>query len=69
MLPEEQAENSRYLFELGPARYGYCEDILDKIQALSFQGRPKRQDRGRRNTARRQGLRGDREGAGHRGRP
>ncbi|MFO8003490.1 glutamate synthase-related protein [Thioalkalivibrio sp.] len=38
MLPEEQAENSRYLFELGPARYGYSEDILDKIQALHFKG-------------------------------
>jgi glutamate synthase domain-containing protein 2 len=38
MLPEEQAENSRYLFELGPARYGYSEGILDKIQALHFKG-------------------------------
>jgi glutamate synthase domain-containing protein 2 len=38
MLPEEQAENSRYLFELGPARYGYSEDILDKIQAFHFKG-------------------------------
>jgi len=38
MLPEEQAENSRYLFELGPARYGYSEDILEKIQAFHFKG-------------------------------
>ncbi|MGM0678161.1 MAG: glutamate synthase-related protein [Pseudomonadota bacterium] len=38
MLPEEQAENSRYLFELGPARYGYSEDILDKVQAFHFKG-------------------------------
>ena len=38
MLPEEQAENSRYLFELGPARYGYSEDILHKIQAFHFKG-------------------------------
>ena len=38
MLPEEQAGNSRYLFELGPARYGYSEDIMDKIQAFHFKG-------------------------------
>lgn len=38
MLPEEQAENSRYLFELGPARYGYSEAVLDKVQAFHFKG-------------------------------
>ncbi|TVP92185.1 MAG: glutamate synthase [Thioalkalivibrio sp.] len=38
MLPEEQAENSRYLFELGPARYGYSEELLDKVQAFHFKG-------------------------------
>ncbi len=38
MLPEEQAANSRYLFELGPARYGYSDDILDKVQAFHFKG-------------------------------
>lgn len=38
MLPEEQAENSRYLFELGPARYGYSEELLEKVQAFHFKG-------------------------------
>ncbi|WP_040406053.1 glutamate synthase-related protein [Ectothiorhodospira sp. PHS-1] len=38
MLPEEQAENSRYLFELGPARYGYSEALLEKVQAFHFKG-------------------------------
>jgi glutamate synthase domain-containing protein 2/CDGSH-type Zn-finger protein len=38
MLPEEQAASSRYLFELGPARYGYSEQVLDKVQAFHFKG-------------------------------
>ncbi|AHE98387.1 glutamate synthase-related protein [Thioalkalivibrio paradoxus] len=38
MLPEEQAENSRYLFELGPARFGYHDEILDRVQAFHFKG-------------------------------
>ncbi|MGM0554479.1 MAG: glutamate synthase-related protein [Pseudomonadota bacterium] len=36
MLDAEQAENSRYLFELGPAQFGYSEAILDKVQAFHF---------------------------------
>lgn len=36
MLDAEQAENSRYLFELGPAGFGYSEGVLDKIQAFHF---------------------------------
>ncbi len=36
MLPEENAANSRYLFELGSARFGYSEDVLGKIQAFHF---------------------------------
>lgn len=36
MLPEEQAANSRYLFELGSAKFGYSEDILRKVQAFHF---------------------------------
>ncbi len=36
MLPEEQAENSRYLFELGSGEVGYSDDVLDKIQAFHF---------------------------------
>lgn len=38
MLPEEQQANSRYLFELGSARFGYDESILEKIQAFHFKG-------------------------------
>ena len=36
MLPEENAANSRYLFELGSAKFGYSEDILAKVQAFHF---------------------------------
>ena len=36
MLPEEQAANSRYLFELGPARFGYREELLPLVQAFHF---------------------------------
>ncbi|WP_019624406.1 glutamate synthase-related protein [Thioalkalivibrio thiocyanoxidans] len=36
MLDAEQAENSRYLFELGPARFGYSDEVLAKVQALHF---------------------------------
>ncbi|WP_020146808.1 glutamate synthase-related protein [Thioalkalivibrio sp. ALJ15] len=36
MLDAEQAENSRYLFELGPARFGYSDEVLEKVQAFHF---------------------------------
>lgn len=36
MLPEEQAENSRYLYELASAMFGYTEDLLKKVQAFHF---------------------------------
>jgi len=36
VLPEEQAANSRYLFELGSAKFGYSEDLLLKVQAFHF---------------------------------
>ena len=36
MLPEENAANSRYLFELGSAKFGYSEEVLDKVQAFHF---------------------------------
>ena len=36
MLPEEQAANSRYLFELGSAKFGYSEKLLSKVQAFHF---------------------------------
>jgi len=38
MLPEEQAENSRYLFEYASGKFGYKEEILPKIQAFHFKG-------------------------------
>lgn len=38
MLPEEQAENSRYLYELASAMFGYDEALLEKVQAFHFKG-------------------------------
>jgi glutamate synthase domain-containing protein 2 len=38
MLSEEQAENSRYLYELASAEFGYSDDLLDKVQAFHFKG-------------------------------
>jgi len=38
MLPEEQAANSRYLYELASARFGYSMDKVAKCQAFHFKG-------------------------------
>lgn len=38
MLPDEQAENSRYFYELASARFGFSWDKLDKVQAFHFKG-------------------------------
>ncbi|MDH3376948.1 MAG: glutamate synthase-related protein [Gammaproteobacteria bacterium] len=38
MLPEEQATNSRYFYELASARFGFSWDKLDKVQAFHFKG-------------------------------
>ena len=38
MLPEEQAENKRYFYELASAKFGYKEEILNKVQAFHFKG-------------------------------
>ncbi len=38
MLPEEQAENSRYLYELASAMFGYDERQLARVQAFHFKG-------------------------------
>jgi glutamate synthase domain-containing protein 2/nitrite reductase/ring-hydroxylating ferredoxin subunit len=38
MLPEEQAENSRYLYELASARFGFSWDKVQKTQAFHFKG-------------------------------
>jgi len=38
MLPEEQQANSRYFYELASAKFGYNENLLDKVQAFHFKG-------------------------------
>ncbi len=38
MLPEEQAENRRYFYELASARFGYDEALLSRVQAFHFKG-------------------------------
>jgi glutamate synthase domain-containing protein 2/nitrite reductase/ring-hydroxylating ferredoxin subunit len=38
MLPEEQAENSRYFYELASARFGFSMDKVAKTQAFHFKG-------------------------------
>jgi len=38
MLPEEQAENSRYFYELASAKFGFSKDLLSTVQAFHFKG-------------------------------
>lgn len=38
MLPEEQAANSRYFYELASARFGFSWDKLERVQAFHFKG-------------------------------
>ncbi len=38
MLPEEQAECSRYLYELASARFGFNFELLERVQAFHFKG-------------------------------
>jgi glutamate synthase domain-containing protein 2 len=38
MLAEEQAENSRYFYELASARFGFAWDKVQKVQAFHFKG-------------------------------
>ena len=38
MLPEEQAANSRYFYELASARFGFSWDKMQQIQAFHFKG-------------------------------
>ena len=38
MLPEEQAANSRYFYELASAKFGYQEELLSRVQAFHFKG-------------------------------
>lgn len=38
MLPEEQAANGRYFYELASAKFGYREELLQRVQAFHFKG-------------------------------
>ena len=38
MLPDEQAANKRYFYELASAQFGYSEESLKKVQAFHFKG-------------------------------
>jgi len=38
MLPEEQAENSRYFYELASAKFGFKMSLLKNVQAFHFKG-------------------------------
>ncbi len=38
MLPDEQEANSRYLYELASAKFGYRDELLSKVQAFHFKG-------------------------------
>ena len=37
-LDEERAANSRYLYELASARFGWTPDLLDEVRAFHFKG-------------------------------
>jgi len=37
-LDEERAANSRYLYELASARFGWSPELLDEVQAFHFKG-------------------------------
>lgn len=38
MLPEEQAANTRYFYELASAMFGYKEALMERVQAFHFKG-------------------------------
>ena len=38
MLPEEQAANTSYFYELASAQFGYKEELLERVQAFHFKG-------------------------------
>jgi len=38
MLPEEQQANSRYFYELASARFGFKDELLERVQAFHFKG-------------------------------
>jgi len=38
MLPEEQAANTRYFYELASAGFGFKDEVLSQVQAFHFKG-------------------------------
>ena len=38
MLPEEQAENARYFYELASAKFGWKPELVEPVQAFHFKG-------------------------------
>ena len=38
MLSEEQAENSRYFYELASAKFGWKPELVERVQAFHFKG-------------------------------
>lgn len=38
MLDEEQAENTRYFYELASARFGWKPELVERVQAFHFKG-------------------------------
>jgi len=38
MLPDEQAQNSRYFYELASAKFGFSWDKMKRVQAFHFKG-------------------------------
>jgi len=38
MLAEEQAENSRYFYELASAQFGWKPELVERVQAFHFKG-------------------------------
>jgi len=38
MLPDEQQANSHYFYELASAKFGYREELLERVQAFHFKG-------------------------------
>ena len=60
---DEQAENSRYFYELASARFGYSEDKLKKSPGVSLQVRPGGEDRDGGPPAGLQGRGQDRRGS------
>ncbi len=38
MLADEQAENSRYFYELASAKFGWKPELVEKVQAFHFKG-------------------------------